>query len=131
MSSDSRALFVFLLLAHAAHVGEEAWGRFWLIDAVFGMPAFLVVNALGLVAAGVVFVLAAQGTRGWTRVAIVYAAFMALQGLGHNGALLLTGRYFGGFAGGVTGVALLGFGAPLAYQLNASLSAERARSSAA
>jgi hypothetical protein len=121
VSSDTRALFLFLLVAHAAHVGEEAWGRFWLIDAVFGMQAFLVLNAVGLLAACVLFLLDTRESRSWTWVAIVYAAFMALQGVGHNAAFLLTARYFGGFAGGVTGIALLAFGAPLAHQLYSGL----------
>jgi len=120
MSSDTRALFIGLLIAHAAHIGEEAWGRFWLIDAVFGMPVFLVGNALLLAGAGLVFVMAARRKGRWTGIAIAYATFMALQGVGHNAAFLITGRYFGGFAGGVTGVALLAFGAPLAFQLISS-----------
>ena len=39
----------------------------------------------------------------------IYAVVMVLNGLGHNLATLITGRY-GEFAGGVSGVGLIAFG---------------------
>jgi hypothetical protein len=36
--------YLLLLVGHMAHVFEEIWGRFWLIDAVYGLGWFLVVN---------------------------------------------------------------------------------------
>lgn len=114
------ALFAMLLVAHAAHVGEEVWGGFWLVDA-FGTPAFLTLNALGLCAAGALFWAVRRGSRTAYAIDLAYAALMALQGVGHNVATLVTGRYFGGFAGGFTGLALLALGIPLFRALRAGM----------
>jgi len=38
---------------------------------------------------------------------------MTLNGLGHNIAVLVTGRYFDGFAGGYTGIGLVLVGLPM------------------
>ncbi|MFX0060819.1 MAG: hypothetical protein ACFFC7_01390, partial [Candidatus Hermodarchaeota archaeon] len=48
---------------------------------------------------------------------ILYAGFMGIQGIGHNVATLITGTYFGGFAGGLTGIALTCISIPLIYYL--------------
>ena len=48
---------------------------------------------------------------------MVYAAIMTLNGLGHNVATLVTGRYWDGFAGGMTGIGLILIGTPLLYLL--------------
>jgi hypothetical protein len=114
-------LFGLLLVAHAAHVAEEAWGGFWLIDAVLGMRWFLVFNALGWIVALTLFLGVRRGMRGAYVLAIAYSLFMALQGVGHNLTWLVTGRYFGGFAGGISGLALLGVGIPLALALRREL----------
>lgn len=118
-------LFVLLLLAHLVHVAEEAWGGFWLIDAFFGMERFLALNALLFIAAALLSYATYLG-HGWAcRLSMVYAAFMALQGVGHNVATLVTGRYFGGFAGGFSGVAMLLIGVPLVGALRARIQAAR------
>ena len=44
-------------------------------------------------------------------------AVMVVNGLGHNLGVWLTGRYFGGFAGGFTGIGLMAIGGPLVYYL--------------
>jgi hypothetical protein len=36
--------YLLMLVGHVAHFLEEVWGRFWLMDAVFGLGWFLVVN---------------------------------------------------------------------------------------
>jgi hypothetical protein len=48
---------------------------------------------------------------------IVYVAVMVLNGIGHHVATIVTGRYFGGFAGGFSGIGLILFGVPLSYFL--------------
>jgi hypothetical protein len=116
-----RALFPALLVAHGLHVVEEAWRRFWLVDAVFGMPLFLSLNGLGLLLACSLYVGVVRRRRWAYVVSLVYVAFMALQGIGHNAAWAVTGRYFGGFAGGVTGLAMLGIGVPLWHRLYRAL----------
>lgn len=109
-------LFALLLLGHALHVVEEAWGRFWIVE-YLGMPAFATVNAVLWVAAIALFLQVRRGRRWAFIAALVYVAFMALQGVGHNIAWLATGRYFGGFAGGLSGVLMLVIGVPLWLQL--------------
>jgi hypothetical protein len=42
---------------------------------------------------------------------------MILNGIGHNMATLITGKYFGGFAGGFTGIGLVIIGSALLYYL--------------
>jgi hypothetical protein len=110
-------LFAALLVAHALHVGEEAWGRFWLVDAVFGLCLFLLLNLIGLLLVCGVFVALRRGLRWGFVVGACYAGFMALQGIGHGLAWLATDRYFGGFAGAITGVALAVLGTPLSLRL--------------
>lgn len=48
---------------------------------------------------------------------MVYAAIMMVNGVGHNVATLVSGRYYGAFAGGYTGIGLLLIGAPMFYCL--------------
>jgi hypothetical protein len=120
-------LFAALLLAHGLHVGEEAWGRFWLVDAVFGLRLFLLLNLLGFLLACSLFLAVLRGLRWGFITGLFYAGFMALQGIGHNVAWLVTGRYFGGFAGGITGIALLAIGLPLAARLYEEMPARERR----
>jgi hypothetical protein len=42
---------------------------------------------------------------------------MILNGVGHNIATIVTGRYFGGFAGGYTGIGLIIIGSAMIYYL--------------
>lgn len=127
--NDERArvtrLYVLLLLAHLAHVVEEVWGGFWLIDAFYGTERFLAGNALLFIAAVLLSYATYRGRTWACRLSIAYAAFMALQGVGHNVATLVTGRYFGGFAGGFSGVALCLIGVPLVDALRARMRAAR------
>jgi hypothetical protein len=58
-----------------------------------------------------------QGWRWANYFAIVYAGFMIFNGVGHNVATIMTGRYFDGFAGGYTGIALVLVGTPMIYFL--------------
>jgi hypothetical protein len=48
---------------------------------------------------------------------MVYALFMVLNGMGHNIATIVTGKYFGGYAGGFSGLGLVIFGIPLSFLL--------------
>jgi hypothetical protein len=122
MSRDRLNFFYLLMLAaHVAHVFEEVWGRFWIMDAVFGPGWFLVVNWL-LFCIPVAFFYFALRERRWAyRMSVLYAGFMVLNGIVHNAALMLTGRYFGGFAGAYTGIAFILIGPPLIYYLRKGL----------
>jgi len=122
------ALYLLVLLGHVAHVFEEVWGRFWLMEAVYGLGWFLVANWALFCIPVVVFYFILQEKRWAYSLGMVYAGVMMLNGLGHNAATLLTGRYFGGFAGGYTGVAFLILGPLLIHSLRARfLAAARAR----
>ena len=110
-------LFLLMLVAHVAHVLEEIWGRFWPIDAVYGLGWFLAANWLLFCMPVVVFYFVLQGKRPAYVLGMVYAVIMILNGLDHNVAMLASGRYYGGFAGGYTGIGLLLIGAPMLYYL--------------
>ena len=58
-----------------------------------------------------------RGQRWAYTLSIVYAAIMTINGLGHTVATLVTGRYWDGFAGGVTGIGLTLIGLSLLYLL--------------
>jgi hypothetical protein len=56
--------------------------------------------------------------RRWAyKLSIVYAVFMAMQGVGHGVATVVTERYFNGFARGYTGAGLLIVGVFMVYLL--------------
>jgi hypothetical protein len=113
-------LFGLLLLGHALHVAEEALGRFWLVD-FFGLPVFLAGNILLWIAAVALFLQVKRGPRWAFTVSLVYVAFMVLQGIGHNLAWAVSGRYFGGFAGGISGLLMFAVGVPLWVRLRQSI----------
>ncbi|UCD95595.1 MAG: hypothetical protein JSU69_05965 [Candidatus Zixiibacteriota bacterium] len=114
-----KAIFFFLLmlLMHIAHVFEEVWGQFRAIDVLGGPGRFLIVNwiLLSLVVLLLYFII--RGSRAAYNLGILYAAIMILNGIGHNIATLVTGEYFGAFAGGFAGIGLILAGPPLIYYL--------------
>ena len=48
---------------------------------------------------------------------MIYAGIMILSGLGHNVGAVVKGRYFGGFAGGYTGIVFVLIGPVMIYYL--------------
>ena len=97
---NRRLVFFFLLvlLWHLAHVFEEIWGGFWMIDRLGGLGRFLIVNEI-LFSLPVVLLYFVLQQRRWAfRLSIVYGAVMIVNGLGHYLGTWLTGRYFGGFS---------------------------------
>ena len=110
--------FLMMLLLHVAHVFEEVWGQFRAIDILGGLGRFLIVNwiLLSLVVLLLHFVI--RGSRVAYNLGIFYAAVMILNGIGHNIATLVTGEYFGAFAGGYAGIGLVLVGPPLIYYLH-------------
>jgi hypothetical protein len=109
-----------LLAGHGLHVAEEALGRFWLVD-FFGLPLFVVGNLILWIAALALFLQVRRGVRWAFVVALFYVALMALQGVGHNLGWLVTDRYVGGFAGGISGFFLFLVAIPLWVGLRRSL----------
>jgi hypothetical protein len=116
-------LFLSLLAIHIGHVFEEIWGRFQPLERIFGLGGFLALNWVLLVASMAVFYLTLRKVRPAYILGLIYAGLMTLNGLAHNIALAATGRYFGGFAGSVTGIPMLVLG-PLLWR---ALWEERAR----
>jgi hypothetical protein len=124
MPSNRVILFYLLmLLAHVAHVFEEVWGRFWLMDAVYGLGWFLVVNWVLLCIPVVFFYFVMQAKRWAYYLSMIYAGVMIVNGIGHNVATIVTGRYFGGFAGGFSGIALVLIGLPMLCRLRKGMPA--------
>jgi hypothetical protein len=99
-------LYLSLLLFHVAHVLEEVWGHFRAID-IFGPGLFLILNWVLIVIPVVIFYYLLNEKRWAFKLGIVYAAIMILNGLGHNIATIATGKYFGEFAGGFSGIGFI------------------------
>jgi hypothetical protein len=114
-------LYLLMLAGHVAHVLEEIWGRFWLMEAVYGMGWFLVLNWVLFCIPMVIFYFVLQEKRWAYYLGMTYAGSMILNGLGHNAATILSGRYFNGFAGGYTGIGFLILGPLLIYHLGKGL----------
>ena len=112
-------LYLALLAFHILHVFEEIWGRFWIMNQVFGLGLFLVVNWMLVCIPLAIFHFLWRGNRAARWLAMIYAVVMILNGVGHNVTTIVTGRYFGGFAGGISGIGLIVTGIPLLYQLRA------------
>lgn len=109
-------LFLIMLLAHVAHVFEEIWGQFWLLNKI-GLGWYLAGNWILLCIPVLIFFFVLNDKHWAYKLSVIYAGFMGLQGLGHNIATILTHRYFNGFAGGYSGIALFIISIPLIYYL--------------
>jgi hypothetical protein len=110
-------LFLTMLLLHMGHVFEEIWGRFWIINAFYGLGGFLVANWVLLCISVVIFYYYLQRQHWAVIMSLVCAAVMIINGFGHNLATLVTGKYFEGYAGGYTGVGLMLVGLFLIYNI--------------
>jgi len=118
MSASRRKIIIFYILmltAHIGHVIEEILGRFFLIEKVGGLPQFLLINIFLFFIVLFLFISVLK-ERLWSyRLSIIYAVIMIINGLGHNIATIISGKYYGGFAGGYSGIALVLIGSPLIY----------------
>jgi hypothetical protein len=118
-----------MLTCQVAHVFEEVWGRFWLLDAFHSLAVFLLANWVLFCIPVVLFYFVLSGKRWAYHLSMIYAGMMTLNGLGHCVGLAVTGRYFDGFAGAYTGIALLLVGPAMIYQLRKEMpSSEPSRS---
>jgi len=109
-------LYLLLLVVHVAHVFEEIYGGFLILNEV-GLRLFLAVNWILFCIPVALFFFVIIEKRWAYKLSIIYAGFMAFQGISHNIATIITGTYFNGFAGGYTGIALVTIGLPLIYVL--------------
>ena len=108
--------YLLMLVNHVAHVFEEVWGRFWLLNKV-GLGLYLSINLILFCIPVLLFYFVLNDKKWAIRLSILYAGFMALQGIGHNVATIITGRYTDGYAGGYTGIGLAIVGTGLIYYL--------------
>jgi hypothetical protein len=116
MTSRVAILYLLMLTCQVAHVFEEIWGRFWLLNTFHSLALFLLANWV-LFCIPVVFFCFVLEKRWAYHLSMIYAGIMILNGLGHNVGLVATGRYFDGFAGGYTGIALVLVGPAMIYYL--------------
>lgn len=109
--------YLLMLLGHVAHLFEEAWGRFFLIDVIGNPGRFLALNGVFFCFPVAFFYFILHEKRWAYYAGMVYAAIMILNGLVHNIGTIITGKYFGGFAGGFTGIGLILIGLFLIHAL--------------
>jgi hypothetical protein len=114
------ASYLALLSFHVAHVFEEVWGRFWMLDRMNEGLYFLINWVLFCLPLFFLYLIL-TGKRAGYVLGIIYAAVMVLNGLGHNVAVIITGSYFGGFAGSLSGIGLILAGIPAALYLRRGL----------
>jgi hypothetical protein len=117
MNKKIIVFYLLLLINHVAHIFEEIWGGFWLMDKVFGLGWFLVGNLIVLCIPVLLFYFVLQEKNWALNLSLIYAAIMILNGIGHNVATIISGKYFGGFAGGYSGIGLIIIGSALGYYL--------------
>jgi hypothetical protein len=116
MRSRAVLFYLLMLLAHIAHVFEEVWARFWILQRI-GLGGFLAANWV-LFSIPVTLLYFILHRKRWAfQLAILYAGFMGVQGFVHNIATIVTGRYFGGYAGGFSGIAMILISWPLVRHL--------------
>jgi len=108
--------FLLMLIMHVAHLSEEIWGRFWILNKV-GLGFYLIINCALFCIPVTLFYFVLNKYRWAYKLSVVYAAFMVLQGIGHNVGTIITRRYFDGFAGGYSGIGLAVIGSALIYYL--------------
>jgi len=87
------------------------------LTAVHSLALFLLASWVLFCIPVILFYFASRQERRAYHLSIVYAGVMILNGLGHNFGLLITGRYFDGFAGGYTGIMFVLVGPTLIYYL--------------
>ena len=117
-------LFLGLYFLHVLHVLEEIWGEFRVMR-ILGRTGFFAGNAFLLAIPLVVFFYILDNRRLALRLGQIYGIIMVLNGLGHGLAVLLTGRYFGFYAGAASGIGLIAVGIPLVITLEKSIKTGR------
>jgi hypothetical protein len=116
--------FLLMLAAHVAHVFEEAWGSFVAISVLGNLGLFLILNWVMICLILLLFWKVLLERRWAYRLGIVYAALMIVNGIVHNVGVIVTGEYSGGFAGSLSGIALIIVGPVLIYRLRSEMPPE-------
>jgi hypothetical protein len=110
-------LYLLMLVFQVAHVFEEMWGRFWLINTFHSLGLFLLANWVVFCIPVAIFYFLLSSRRWAYHLNVTYAGIMILSSLGHNIGTMATGNYFDGYAGGYTGIASVLIGPPMIYYL--------------
>lgn len=118
--STSVPVYLLMLAAHVAHILEETWGDFWLMDRL-GASAWVAANWVLFCVPVALFYFVLRGRRWAYTLSTVYAGVMIANGLGHNIATLVSRRYFDGFAGAYSGIALIVVGVPMIHLLRTGM----------
>jgi hypothetical protein len=113
-------VYLLMLVAHVAHMLEETWGHFWLMNRL-GASGWFLANWVLFCVPVALFCFVLRGKRWASSLSTVYAGLMIANGLGHNIATLVSRRYFDGFAGAYSGIALIGVGVPMMYVLRTGM----------
>jgi hypothetical protein len=116
------AFYLALLFFHVAHVFEEVWGHFWMLARMDEGLYFLINLLLFAIPLAVFYFILTEKRFGYV-LGIIYGVFMVLNGLGHNAAVIMTGSYFGGFAGSLSGIGLIIVGIPAVLYMRKGLPA--------
>ena len=117
MNKNKVVIFYLLMIVnHVAHVFEEVWGRFWILNKI-GLGIYLAINLVLFCIPLILFYFVLNNKKWAYKLSIVYSGFMVLQGVGHNVATIITGKYTDGFAGGYTGIGLVIIGSAMIYYL--------------
>jgi hypothetical protein len=105
--------YLALITFHVAHIMEETWGHFWIMNKIYGTGVFLLLNWILFCIPVVLLYLVVLDKKAGYVASIIYSSLMVANGIGHNLATVVTGRYFHGFAGGFSGIGLILSGIPL------------------
>ena len=109
--------FLLMLVGHVAHIFEEVWGNFKAIAIFKDLGLFLAVNLLLFCLPICLFYFVLHKKKWAYKLSMIYAGIMIINGFIHNITMIVTGSYFGGFAGGISGVWLIVIGTILIYHL--------------
>ena len=69
--------YLLMIINHVAHVFEEVWGRFWILNKV-GLGIYLAINLVLFSIPVLLFYFVLNDMRWAYKLSIVYAGFMAL-----------------------------------------------------
>ncbi len=124
MNAVRRRIILFLLVLiffHAAHILEEVWANFWPVGRYYSQETFIILNLIFFAIPLFMLYYFLLEKKWSVYLCLIYGIVMTLNGLGHNIMTLVTGKYFGGFAGGFSGIGLIAAGIPLAYYVSKHL----------
>ncbi|UCD17636.1 MAG: hypothetical protein JSV44_01680 [Candidatus Zixiibacteriota bacterium] len=110
-------VYILLLSAYVIHIVEETLGNFAAIRVLGSHLLYIVLNGVIVGVTIALLYCIIRRKRSAFYGGIIFAGIMFLNGCAHNVGLIITGRYYGDFAGSYSGIALLAIGPVLVYYL--------------